>query len=67
MSDRYRSAGSGGLRVVLIRVLFYTALALVPAKMPIPEILPEQPQAIVQPTDGPDFDLDGLVVSLGVC
>lgn len=56
--------GSRTARTVLIQVLIYTALALVPAKMPIPEILPEPPHAIVQPIEGPDPDLDDLVASL---
>jgi hypothetical protein len=45
-------------------VLIYTALALVPVNMPVPEFLPDPPHAIVQPTDGPDPDLDALVASL---
>ena len=48
----------------MIRVLIYTALALVPVNMPVPELLPDPPHAIVQPTDGPDPDLDYLVALL---
>ena len=55
---------SRGLRLLLIRVLIYSALALVPANMPVPEFLPDPPHAIVQPSDGPDPDLDALVASL---
>ncbi len=54
------------LRVALIRVLIYAALAFVPVKMVIPEMLPEPPPAIVQPTDGAESDLDELVAALGV-
>jgi len=53
-------------RVALIRVLIFTALALVPVKMAIPETLPEPPYAIVQPTDGLESDLDELVAALGM-
>jgi len=45
-------------------MLIYTALALVPVNMPVPEFLPDPPHAIVQPTDGPEPDLDALVASL---
>jgi hypothetical protein len=55
---------SAGFRLLLIRVLIYSALALVPVNMPMPESLPDPPHAIVQPTDGPDPDLDSLVASL---
>ena len=54
------------LRVALIRVLIYAALAFVPVKMVIPEMLPELPPAIVQPTDGAESDLDELVAALGL-
>jgi len=57
-------ADSADLRLVLVRLLIYAALALVPAKMAIPETLPEQPHAIVQPTNGPNPDLDELVAAL---
>ncbi len=62
----YRSAGYSGFRVALIQVLIYTSLTLMPAKMPVAEILPASPHAIVQPTTGPDSDLDELIASLVV-
>ena len=58
--------GSLDFRVAVIRVLIYAALAFVPVKMAIPEMLPEPPHAIVQPTDGAESDLDELVAALGV-
>jgi len=61
-----RSAGALDLRVALIRVVIFTALAFVPVKMPIAETLPEPPHAIVQPIDGPDPDLDELLAALGL-
>lgn len=64
MSDAFPATGSPDFRMVLIRVLIYTALAFVPVKMSIPEMLPEPPHAIVQPTDGPEPDLDELVAAL---
>ena len=60
------SSGSLDFRVALIRVLIYAALAFVPVKMAIPEMLPEPAYAIVQPTDGSDSDLDELVAALGL-
>ena len=63
MSENYHSSG---FRAVFVQVLIYTALALVPVKMPILEIVPEPPHAIVQPMDGLDPDLDELVARLGV-
>jgi hypothetical protein len=54
------------LRVALIRVLIYTALAFVPVKMPITETLPEPPYAVVFPSDGPSSDLDELLAALGL-
>ncbi len=57
---------TGGLRIALIRVLIYAALALMPANLPIPEALSKPPHAIVQPTDGPEPALDDLVALLGV-
>lgn len=64
--DGPRSTGSSDFRVALLGVLVYTALAFVPVKMPIPEMLPEPPYVIVQPVDGPDPDLDELVAALGL-
>ncbi len=55
---------SDGIRGRLIRVLVFFALAIMPANVPISEILPEGPHAIVQDTDGPDPDIDELVASL---
>jgi len=60
MNEAYRPR----LRTVLIQVVIYTALALVPVKMPVIEILSDPPHAIVQPTGGDDPELDELVASL---
>ncbi len=52
------------MRAFVIHVLIYTTLALVPAKMPLSEILPELPHAIVQPVDGNGPDLGERVAAL---
>lgn len=54
------------MRVALIRVVIFTALAFVPVKIPIPEMLPDPPYAIVQPIDGSDPDIDELLAALGL-